>query len=84
MDEYLLWYHLSLKQKLNCICDNMAKTAVARIICLNFSHPSKQLLPHKDSVVFTNGEKVTSEFAKPIRFEVGRQQAKQFLINEEG
>ena len=27
---------------------------------------------------------MTSEFAKPIRFEVGRQQAKRFLINEEG
>ena len=27
---------------------------------------------------------MTSEFAKPIRFEVGRQQAKEFLINEEG
>ena len=27
---------------------------------------------------------MTSEFAKPIRFEVSCQQAKQFLTNEEG
>ena len=84
MDRYLLWYQLSLEQKLSCICDNMAKTAVARSIRLKFAHPAKELLPREDAAVSINGGKMTSKFAKPIRFEVGRQQAKQFLINEEG
>ena len=67
---------------MNVICDGEAKRAVARSINLGFQSEGKQLLPGKDIAVFVRGKKLTSDLSKTIRFKVGREKAKDFLLKE--
>ena len=84
MDRYLLWHQLTLEQQLNCVCDGLAKTAVARCIRLGFQHRQAQLLPHEDAAVIVGGKKATSDFAKPIRFDLSKRFARWYLPSFEG
>ena len=63
MDRVRLWHQLSLEQQLNCLCDNLAKMAVAHSIHQGLRHPGKQLLPCEDAAVYVEGRKATSNFA---------------------
>ena len=40
MDRFLLWHQLTLTQQLNCVCDNLAKSAVVRVREIYKSAPS--------------------------------------------
>ena len=42
----------------------------------------KQLLPGEDIVVFVRVKQPTSDLSKVVRFEVGREKAKYFLMKE--
>ncbi len=85
MDRILLWHQLNLHQQLNCICDYLAKSAVG------LSHRRDQeeddtvyVLPREDVAVFIGGRKATSDFSKPIRYNIGKKEAKNYLCTEEG
>ena len=81
-DNYLLWHQMTLEQKMNVICDKEANKAVFKSIECAFQQEGKQLLPGEDVAVFVRGKKLTSDLSKAIRFETGREKAKEFLINE--
>lgn len=76
MDRFLLWRQLTLEQQLNCICDNLAKSAVARSIHFGQEQRGRQLLPREDTAVFIDGKKATSDFAKPIRYGLSKEHAR--------
>ena len=82
MDRSLLWHQMNLEQQLNCICDNLAKTAVSRSIRFGPRDRGKQLLPREQAAVFVGGSKQTTDFADAVRLEISQDEAKQFLINE--
>ena len=44
----------------------------------------KQLLPHEDAVVFVDNRKLTRDLAKTVRHELVKEQARNYLINQEG
>ena len=78
MDRYKLWRKLTLEQQLNCICNNLAKSAVHCSICVGF-RVKRYLLPLEDIAIVINGEKMTSNFDEEIRFDLSRRHARQFL-----
>ena len=67
---------------MNVWCDAEAKRAVARSINCMFWYEVRQLLPGEDVVVFIRDKKLISDHSKAIRFEIGREKAKEFLIRE--
>ena len=60
---------------MNIICNSLAKTAVARAIRLGMRRYFRQLLPSEDAAVFVNNKKLTRDFEKTVRYEVGKEQA---------
>ena len=84
MDKYLLWHHLTLEQKMTTRCDNLAKRAVHREIVTGMRRKVKQLIPSEDAAVFVDNRKLTRDLAKTVRYEVGKEQARNWLINQEG
>ena len=80
MDRYLLWHQLSLAQQLNCMCDNLAKTAVHRSMRIDAPRDPSYLLPREDAALFVDGFKQTSDPAKSIRYARGKAEARDFLI----
>ena len=67
---------------MNVVRDGEATRAVARSTNCMFQNDDTQLLTGEDVAVFVRGKKLTSDLSKAIRFEVGRKQAKDFLMNE--
>ena len=55
-----------------------------RTIVTGVRREGKQLLPIKDTAVFVNNRKLTRDLAKTVRYEVGKEQARNYLINQEG
>ena len=84
MDWYLLWHQMTLQQQLNCICNGLAKSAVARAIRLGMRRESKQLLSREDVAVYINGQKATSDFAEQVRYGLSKEHAKHFLRSKMG
>jgi hypothetical protein len=82
-DDYLVRASLSLEAHLNCRCDDLAKQAVDR----NWQtrrETTSQLLPDEAAAVFVGGVKQTSEVGDNVRFEVGKQDARRFYVEELG
>ena len=52
MDRILLWHQLSMEQKLNCICDALAKSAIALSMRQSIESTDTQLLPREDAAAF--------------------------------
>ena len=82
IDKYLCWHQMTPKQQMNVGCDAEAKRAVARIINCMFQCEVRQLLPGEDVAVFIRDKKLTSDLSKAIRFEIGREKARDFLVRE--
>ena len=83
MDRYLLWHQLSLPQQLNCMCDNLAKSAVHRSMRLDAARDPDYLLPREGAALFASGFKQTSDPARAIRYAVGKSEARAFLVGEQ-
>ena len=84
-DRNRTWNQLSLLEKLNCKCDDLAKAAVTSGI--RSPPPDSidgQLLPLESAAVFFNGGKLSSECGDEIRFQVDRSEARQFYITQLG
>jgi hypothetical protein len=82
MDDVRLWHQLILEQRLNCICDNLAKAAVQKSFTHNQIRTEKQTLPREGIAVFVGGEKMTSGMDKAVRYDISKQQARKFLTEE--
>jgi hypothetical protein len=59
MDQFLSWSQLSLMQKLNCVCDTLAKKAILTAIISGYHNRPTQILLRKDVALVIWGNKVT-------------------------
>ena len=84
MDKYLFFHQLTLEQKMNTRCDTLAKRTVHRAIATGMRIEGKQLIPTEDAAVFVSNRKLTRDLAKTVRYEVGKEEARNYLMNEEG
>ena len=64
--------------------DILAKRAVHRAISTGMRREGKQLLPSKDAAVFVNNMKLTRDLAKTVRYEVEKEEARNYPMNKEG
>lgn len=77
------WENLSLLEKLNCICDNLAKTALLQGTTADATLSRfGQRLPLEASAVFYGEDKITSDCGEEIRFQIGRKRAREFYLGE--
>ena len=74
-DKYKLWHQLPIEQQLNCMCDTLAKKAVADSLHKQPRLAGTQLLPREKAAVVIDGVKQTSDVAKAARFFLGHQEA---------
>ena len=61
---------------MNTRCAILAKKAVHRAIATDMRREGKHLLPSEDTAVFINNRKLTRDLAKTVRYEVGKEQAR--------
>ena len=75
-DDYIRRASLLIEAQLNCIHDNMLKTAINNAV----GHRSnkRDILLLEDVCVFVDGEKQTTDVIKGLRFSIGRQKAREF------
>jgi hypothetical protein len=76
-DDKVPFKDLSLEQQLNIFCDHLAKAARWRAI-QEERNTSRQTLPWERAAIFLYNVKVkqTSDISKPMRYILGRQDAK--------
>ena len=86
MDDYMEWGELTLENQLNCQCDFLAKAAVTRAIDSHLGHrpPPMRRLPKEATAIVIDGEKITSDPTKALRYRLGKIRAREFLISEKG
>ncbi|KAL3801726.1 hypothetical protein ACHAW5_002201 [Stephanodiscus triporus] len=87
MDDILEWTELSLEQRLNVKCNELAKMATEEAISGTSKRrhpPDPQLLPHEHIAVYVDKYKQTTDPAESIRYSRSKQLAKQFLTTEIG
>ena len=85
MDEWLREDQLSLEQRLNKRCDELAKEAVDVWVARKMARMPdrvKQLLPFESVAVMNSGKKITGNIAETIRFAKGMDEARTFLVKE--
>ncbi len=63
MDKYLAWNQLNLMQQMNCVCNTLAKKAVAIALLEGYHNRTTQLLPNEDVDLVIWGNKVTGDIA---------------------
>jgi hypothetical protein len=68
MDKYLAWNQLNLMQQMNCVCNTLAKKAVAIALLEGYYKRTAQLLPNEDVALVIWGNKVTGDIAPVLRF----------------
>ena len=74
-DNYKLWHQPPIEQQLNCMCDTLAKKAVADSLHQPPRAAGDQLLPQEKVAVIIDGVKQTSDVAKAARYYLGYQEA---------
>lgn len=79
-DDVERWVDLPLDQRMNVMCDTLAKQAVGRglsIAAVNrVMHPLS--LPYEQASIIVGGNKLTSDVSEPVRYVLGRVEAKRF------
>lgn len=85
-DKRKKWHQMSLLEQLNYKCDSMAKEAVTRGIveCGRKSSIARQMLPLEAAAVFYDGDKISGECGKEIRFQIGKVEARRFYVKHLG
>ena len=83
-DRYKLWHQLTLVQQLNCLCDTLAKRAVADSLDPLSRPIGKQVLPRESASIFVGGVKQTTDVAKAVRFTIGHSDAEKFYTTPLG
>jgi hypothetical protein len=75
-DDRIPFRRLPTEQKLNCICDVLAKQAVTTAIALGSTVPTRFLFPRE--TVLVNGWKQTSDMSY-LRYYIGKREARKTL-----
>ena len=83
-DRYKLWHQLTLVQQLNCLCDTLAKRAVADSLDPSSRTIGKQVLPRESASIFVGGVKQTTDVARAVRFTIGHSDAEKFYTTPLG
>ena len=81
-DDMLRYDALSLEAKLNVNCDGRAKQVLRKAANSSALHPNTVHLPLEAAVVVINEEKQTADFAKDLRYYIGKERAKKFYDGE--
>ena len=81
MDRMLKWEQLTLIQKLNCVCDTMAKNAVSNAISLGYHDRPTQFLPKEDIALVIWGNKITGDISPHLRFHASKEVARKYLAS---
>ena len=69
---------------MNTRYNRLTKKAVHRAIVTGMRREGKQLLHREDAAVFVGTRKLMRDIAKTVRYEVGKEHARNYLINQEG
>lgn len=79
-DEVTTWKELPLDQKLNVLCDTLAKQAVCRGLAIAAVHRATDpiSLPYEQASVVVDGNKLTSDISDPVRYTLGKLEASRF------
>ena len=78
-DDKFGWQELPLDQQLNVLCDTLAKQACMRRISFAAVMGARPLrLPFERAAIIVNGVKMTSDVSDPVRFALGKIEAKRF------
>ena len=77
-DRYKLWFQLSLVQQLNCLCDSLAKSAVAWSIEPGSPDNRNPHLPRESAAIYIRSVNQTSNVANDLRFALGLVDAERF------
>jgi hypothetical protein len=80
-DKKKLWHRLSLEEKLNCVCDQLAKAAVTIAIAAT-GPPKDQMLPLESAAIFLRGNKLTGDISEPTRFALATTEVRRFYIED--
>ena len=79
-DDVRAWQDLPLDQRLNVICDTLAKQAIGRGLAYTavnrITHPLS--VPFEQASLIVNGNKLTSDVSGPVRFVLGKVEAERF------
>ena len=78
-----MWQDLSIHQKLNTMCDALAKGAVTEGMTSDRDETT-QLLPREQVALFMDGKKQISNCSSAIRFLIGLQGAHDLYVGELG
>ena len=80
-DKKKTWCQLTLEEQFNCVCDGLAKAAVARSMMDALPRKCSYLLPLEKAAIYVDGKKSTSDIAKEVRFCLGEEEARQFYTS---
>lgn len=74
------WAQMSLLERLNEKCDEIAKLAVhcGILECPTAVAVSRQLLPLESAAIFYDDKKIVGEGGKELVFQMGKQEARAF------
>ena len=78
---YLQWHQLTLTQKLNCVCDTLAKRTVAKAVQEGYKSRPTQFLPREDAALVIQGNKVTGDISHPLHFYASKEEARKHYMN---
>ena len=81
MDRRLKWEQLTLTQKLNCICNILAKRSVITAINHGYHDRPTQLLPKEDVALVIWGNKITGDIYLHLRFHASKEVARRYLTS---
>jgi hypothetical protein len=85
-DKHKSWKNMTLLERLNKKCNELAKYAVSRgiIECPQVVSTDRQRLPLESVALFYNGSKISGECGREIRFQIGKVEARTFYITQLG
>ena len=67
---------------MNVMCVTLPSRAVSRAIQSDMKREGKQLLPREDEITFVNSINLTRDLAKTVQYEVGKENAREYLISQ--
>ena len=83
MEKHLLWHKLTLEQNMTTRCVTLAKRAVHSALMTGMWTEGKQLLPRENAAVSVDNRNLTRDLEKAVRYKVGKEQARNYLISQE-
>ncbi len=79
MNKYLAWNQLNLMQQMNCVCNMLAKKAVAIALLEGYHNRATQLPPNEYVALVIWCNKVIGDIAPVLRFHASKEAARKYL-----